>query len=395
MYDKSGPDELALYSLSRKHGIHTSVFNKSYVWTILMDHVSRSDEEIIALCGVNLVFLGPTIYGIICDIRTPQPESNPIPLQPTGQSSKRDRKVTCRDSTRGYKTSDKHGKGRGHGSHGKRSQTLSESRQENFGISISNITPRTVRSSRQPIDYLSLNDGYEDETPDNPKQQRKDMYRPQSGPSANRLAAHKLMSSPESVTVEEDAPAVTLSAIPTTSGDEETLTGIPIEDQKLPDLVVNQNQLDTVAPDNVEETTIAVNTVSTEEDLEAASMLLSLGDTCDDTLDDDDENAQLMPIGGINVPVDVAPEPLRLDQVSVDNAIAGIVETENLEKYLTVGETTVKPAAADPLPDMGDQADNEPAAMKGSLKTKTYVLKKKPDSKQTFKCSECKVVEIK
>ena len=27
--DKSGPDELALYSLSRKYGIHTSVFNKS------------------------------------------------------------------------------------------------------------------------------------------------------------------------------------------------------------------------------------------------------------------------------------------------------------------------------------------------------------------------------
>ena len=78
--DKSGPDELALYSLPCKHGIHTSVFNKSYVWTTLTDHVNRSDEEIITLCGVNLVFLGPTIYGIIHDIRTPQPESNPIPL---------------------------------------------------------------------------------------------------------------------------------------------------------------------------------------------------------------------------------------------------------------------------------------------------------------------------
>ena len=61
-------------------------------------------------------------------------------------------------------------------------------------------------------------------------------------------------------------------------------------------------------------------------------MLLSLGDTRDDTLDDDDENAQLMPIGGITVPEDIAPEPLRLDQVSVDNVIAGIVETEELEK---------------------------------------------------------------
>ena len=153
------------------------------------------------------------------------------------------------------------------------------------------------------------------------------MYRPLSGPSANRLAAHKRMSSPESVTVEDDAPAATLSAVQTTSGDRETLTSVPIEDQKLPDLVVNQNDPGTAAPDNVEESAIAVHTVSTEEDLKAASTLLSLGDTHDDTLDDDDENAQLMPIGGINVPVDIAPEPLRLDQVSVDNAIAGIVET--------------------------------------------------------------------
>ena len=206
------------------------------------------------------------------------------------------------------------------------------------------------------------------------------------------------MSSPESITVEEDAPAVTLSAIPTTSGDGETLTSIPVEDQKLPDLVVNQNKPDNVEPDNVEQASTAVNTVSTEEDLEAASTLLSLGDTRDDTLDDDDENAHLMPIGGVNVPVDIALEPLRLDQVSIDNVIAGIVETEELEKDLTVGETTAKPAAeegttVEPLPDMRDQADNEPAVMKGSLKTKMYVLKKKPDSKQTFKYSECKVVE--
>ena len=67
--DKSVPDELALYSLSRKHGIHTSIFNN--MWTMLMNHINRSDEEIIALSGVNLVYLGLTTYGIICDICTP------------------------------------------------------------------------------------------------------------------------------------------------------------------------------------------------------------------------------------------------------------------------------------------------------------------------------------
>ena len=69
---QSGPDELALYSLSRKYGIHTSVYNKSYVWTTLMNHISRTDEEIFKLSGINLVYLSPTVYGIICEIRAPQ-----------------------------------------------------------------------------------------------------------------------------------------------------------------------------------------------------------------------------------------------------------------------------------------------------------------------------------
>ena len=60
----SGPDELTLYCLSRKIGIHTAMFNKSYIWTTLGDHITCTDEEIIQLCDVNLVFLGPTHYGI-------------------------------------------------------------------------------------------------------------------------------------------------------------------------------------------------------------------------------------------------------------------------------------------------------------------------------------------
>ena len=67
---------------------------------------------------------------------------------------------------------------------------------------------------------------------------------------------------------------------------------------------------------------------NTLEDLEAASTLLSLGDTLEDTLEDEDDNALLMPIGGANIPEDIAPQPLHLDPVSVDNVIAGIVETE-------------------------------------------------------------------
>ena len=66
-----GPDELALYCLARKHGVHVSIFNKSYVWTTLMRHIDRSDEEIMQLCGINLVLTGPCEYGILHDIRYP------------------------------------------------------------------------------------------------------------------------------------------------------------------------------------------------------------------------------------------------------------------------------------------------------------------------------------
>ena len=105
--DQSGPDKLALYSLSRKHGIHTSVFNKSYVWTTLMNHVNRTDDKIISLSGIDLVYLDATTYGIIRDIRTPhpQPELNPTLPKTPGQTSKCAGKVTCRSSSRSCKTS--------------------------------------------------------------------------------------------------------------------------------------------------------------------------------------------------------------------------------------------------------------------------------------------------
>ena len=74
---RSGPDELALYCLLRKYGIQTAFYNKSYVWTTLADHVLRSDKEIYSLCGVNLVFLDETTYGIIKNIGVPNPDETP------------------------------------------------------------------------------------------------------------------------------------------------------------------------------------------------------------------------------------------------------------------------------------------------------------------------------
>ena len=232
--DQSGPDELALYSLSYKHGIHTSAFNKSYVWTMLMNHVNRPDDEIISLSGISLAYLGATTYDIIHDIRTPHPHPQPNPTLPKmpGHSSKCANKVTCRSSSPGHKTGIKGSTGHGHGNRGKASRTLSESRQENYGIIATNVTLHSIQSSRQPIDYVSLNDGYEDETQSPSKKRCKESHRPRSAPSATQLSAHKHMNLPESTALDGDTPTLdTFTAVPTPSTS--TLEGVPNVEEQL------------------------------------------------------------------------------------------------------------------------------------------------------------------
>ena len=74
-------------------------------------------------------------------------------------------------------------------------------------------------------------------------------------------------------------------------------------DITLPDLVVNRSEV----PEADLQMPAATNTA---EDLEAANALLSLGDSLEDTLEEDDDNTLLMPIGGANNPEDIAPQPI-------------------------------------------------------------------------------------
>ena len=161
-------------------------------------------------------------------------------------------------------------------------------------------------------------------------------------------------------------------------------------DEQLPDLVLTSNEL---------EASQATWAVSTEEERDAAETLLSLGEARDDTLDDDDENAMLMPIGGPNPVVDVAPEPIRLDQVDVDNAIAELIQNKDDQTDLA-DKTENKTPTADVDRDNVVEAEPKGAAKeiepntRGKLKTKTYALKKKVETrKRTFKCSECNVTK--
>ena len=97
----SGPDELVLYCLSRKYGVHSAVYNKSYVWTTLSNHMMLSDTEIYKHCGIRLIYLGPTKYGILRDIKHPSPSGALQPVKPFAEprpstAKKRGCKTTCR-----------------------------------------------------------------------------------------------------------------------------------------------------------------------------------------------------------------------------------------------------------------------------------------------------------
>ena len=406
--DMSGPDELALYSLSRKYGIHTAVFNKSFVWTTLMNYLHVSDEDIIGKCVVNLVFLGPTKYGIIKNIRTPQPQ---LP-KPTSSASKRTKgKVTCRDSVRGRKPA--RSKGRGAGTKRASSGTLSASRQQNYGINPSQ-TPRSSKRTKPQIDYLALNDGLEEETPQSPKRRRRGSARPRNEPSSRRLWAQRQMGSPKAAT--------TLSGVPPTPADSgsnpvdtlqksATLVGVPnsSEPTQSASSTLTGVQTGDTLPDLVAKPASAEQDKGSQ-DLNAAQVLLSLCDSLESTTNDIDDNAMLMPIGGGGpIPIDVAPQPLQLDQIQVDAAIAGIVQAEEpppvpdtlttdepptesaQNKDNTNNEDTDLPDPEDdiPLSTIKKTLEAEKSPVKGVLKTKTYGLKKKTTSNRSFKCPLC------
>ena len=369
------------------------------MWTTLADHVTRSDEEILSLCSVNLLFLDETTYGIIRKIRAPNPSDTEQRTQSTGKMRQKSSKKTCRDTTRNKKSNKSEQRPKTTAVQGKRSRTLSESRQVTFGIKVPPPVNRLVRRSRQTIDYLTLNNGLEDDEVSSPKRKRRTTYRPGIGPSATRQAASKHTVSPESKIALKSKTIGTLPAVPVSTSTSSNiavpryaLTGVP-DEQKLPDLVLEHDE------PNTSQTTGAI---STEEEMDTVTALLCLGEIRDDTIEGED-NAELMPIGGRNVTVDAALEPIHLDQVSVDRAIVGLIQDgqDDQGRDITIGESKEHKVENQPSPDEPDEArpsiekkdDNPEPLIKGRLKTKTYALKKKVETKKrSFKCSECDVV---
>ena len=450
MDECSGPDELALSCLSRKYGVHSAVYNKSYVWMTLSNHMMLSDTEIYKRCGIRLIYLGLTKYGILRDIKHPSPSGALQTVKPAADernstAKKRDRKTTCRKGKRNNESKKEHIT-----VPVKKSRTLSENRNQRYGITESNLTTtsetgRSRCSCRRDIDYLSLNDGLESTTPESTKRRTRTSYPPnRKGPTPGRVAAQCIGSpekSPEAATLGKRNKESTLKGIPSNANSETVdvsspalstltgvqelsaeslasplLTGVPsmpdtatssnrttkltggdINTENLPDLVLDDTAASVPVTTDIPSTsqakeTFNVEPLSTDDEAEmdVVDALLSLSGVRDDGEDPALENEQLMPIGGANLPVDAAPVPIAVGQVQVDHAIAEFVEHDELQEQAAASKTDADDAMSTAAsPDNVSTKEETNTVNKGVFKTTTHTLKKKPDNKRSYKCSVC------
>ena len=134
--------------------------------------------------------------------------------------------------------------------------------------------------------------------------------------------------------------------------------------------------------------------LSTEDELDAVDALLSLSGIRDESADPTTENELLMPIGGANLPLDVAPVPIELGQVEVDHAIAKLAmqeEEESITEKQPVDNVQDPNTTAPPNVDPNDNTNLSPPRGKGGFRTTTHALKKKTETKRTYKCRICGV----
>ena len=272
---------------------------------------------------------------------------------------------------------------------------MQEKRKERYGIGSDTNGGHSVdsekygrgkRSASKSINYLKLNDGLDtsDDTPTSPKRPKSTSHTPvRSGPSLQRQTAQKQVTvNPTVMTIStvktkksnlstctEDA----LPGVPTTTVDNNKSTkncmvnttevvchevsstssaselcgglgvtdaffGVPenSDNNKLPDL--GQSTEITIGDVLNQSQTHTVEAGSTEEELDAADTLLSLSSVRNNLslgTDEFEDNSLLMPIGAQPPIEDIAPEPLRLGNMDVDNAIALMITAKEQEKLET------------------------------------------------------------
>ena len=119
------------------------------------------------------------------------------------------------------------------------------------------------------------------------------------------------------------------------------------------------------------------------------------------------ENETLMPIGGKNLPIDVAPVPIEINHIQVDHAIAKMTKQQEEEAAAecVVNKENENPVENAPRPVPAVVADDQPQVpkhkgdvdakvcsppAKGEFKMIIHALKKKIEAMHTYKCRVCR-----
>ena len=172
-------------------------------------------------------------------------------------------------------------------------------------------------------------------------------------------------------------------------------------DDKLPDLVLNQQTEENIATAVTDPPTLnttQTDAATTEDEEDAAEALLRLGD--DMNLGPIDDNSTLMPIGGTGdgVAIDAVPVPIKLSKGDVQEATRGLETNVTMDaNNNTVNEenavSPVRPQINNQeVPSIDKTPVNSPPTSppKGKLEVKEYGIKKKTENeKLKFKCVQC------
>ena len=145
--------------------------------------------------------------------------------------------------------------------------------------------------------------------------------------------------------------------------------------------------------DTITPTPVGHDTATTTDEEEAAEALLALSDLpdVDDEEHDSDDNANLMPIGGPSMSIDVNPVEVKLGADDNNHAIEQLPRESRLEAVPQTSQPSDKGDFIDTDPQSSAQQENSPpnSLTKGTLKVKNYDLKKLRQSNRTYRCQKC------
>ena len=436
------PDELTIYCLSHFLNIHTLVYTSNFCWSTLMNQFKFDKDELYEKSDIKLVYVGHNMYAELKHIRQPRPQlTHTVSTTPPGADNTKKRSSAGRCGRKVTNRGDK--------------PRSKQGRKSTPPPLPPPPVPRPSRRNRCNINYLQLNDGLEKPAVTSPKTKKKKPYSPppRAGPSASRQAANKknrnkldlkllMEKTPDTEKLpdivsnseqQETFNAVTDNQTTTSREADSTLatndgngefngvTKTPLSNFSTPVTPVNTELLlETIAlvtPENAEvlpETVLDTNdtitpalvghdTATTTDEEEAAEALLALCNLpdMDDEEDGSDDNANLMPIGGPSMSININPVEVKLGADDVNQAIQQLPQESRFEASTDTLQSSAKGQIVGTDPQTSaqqeDSAPNKPVdsnsppnlPTKGTLKVKNYGLKKSRQTKRIYRCQKC------